>query len=544
MTKNSLKASIKILLHAGFTVHPSLLRYLKKHPHPEHLIQQFLKSTHLTPSTHPILTDQDLINQMANTSNSDTKPQKMPLIPSESKKPSSPSQQSSSSRKSFRSIASSSFRVSTQSVLTTLDSDLEGLSNFEPILEVTWQPSFSTNHLGTIEDFVQYFNSRYQKLKRIFSNRTDLGNLLPIKQLEHITSGTVSIIGMVSSKQFSSNGGGIMILEDPSMENPVSCILPKSRPELVEQALRIMDDSVICVKGFLLDTLKISVDEIILPEIPRIRKLNRAEVPVHAAFLSDIHVGSKGFIKKAFDNFIKFLNGEFGNSKMRKIGLQTKFVLFAGDVVDGVGVYPNHENELSIDDIREQYNEFARFLERIPEDVQIVVIPGNHDQVRPAEPQPIISPSYAPELHGMKNVTMLPNPSQVKIAGIETLLYHCTSLPDILNHIPGLKIEKPVEVMKKMLQARHLAPVWDSRTPIAPEPEDSLVIEKVPDLFHGGHVHINDLGSYNGVTILNSGTMQSQTSYQKALNIQPTPGEVIVINLKTFQPNLIRLLSD
>ncbi len=542
MSQTSLKTSVRVLLNAGFAVHPSLLRYLKKHPDPELLIQQFLQSTQLTPSTHPILTEEDMIKYLQNKGTKNHSSQKI----------------LSSSSNLNNAILTSKPEIKRQpkkpihlpqpftnkSVITTSDSDLEGLLNFEAEIEVTWQPSFSTNHLGKIEDFVQYFHSRYRKIKQIFSHRTDLGPLVPIRQLAHMTTGAVSIIGMVSSKQFSSNGGGIMILEDPTMETPVSCILPKSRPELVEQALRIMDDSVICVKGFLLDTFKISVDEIILPEIPRIRKLNRSEVPVHAAFLSDIHIGSKGFIEKAFDNFIKFLNGEFGNSKMRKIGLQTKFVLFAGDVVDGVGVYPNHEAELSIDNIREQYNEFARFLERIPEDVQIVVIPGNHDQVRPAEPQPIISPSYAPELHGMKNVIMLPNPSQVKMAGVETLLYHCTSLPDILNHIPGLKIEKPVEVMKKMLQARHLAPVWDSRTPIAPEPEDSLVIEKVPDLFHGGHVHINDLGFYNGVTILNSGTMQSQTSYQKALNIQPTPGEVIVINLKTFQPNLIRLLSD
>lgn len=533
-----LKNSVKKLLNAGFAVHPSLLHYLKDQPDPEETVNYFLKNTSLSPSSHPLLTKNDFSSYRKE---KHQKPSSESISSTKEKKKSIPF----SSPSPLASKGSSTFPSqgnSTKSVLTTIDSDLSGLGPFEPQVEVTWEPQFSTNHLGTIEDFVLYFKSRYQKIKQIFHGRSDLGNLVPIKQLELMSTGTVSIIGMVSSKQFSSNGGGVMILEDPSMESPVSCIIPKSRPELVEQALRIMDDSVICIKGFVLDTLKISVDEIILPEIPRIRKLNRAEIPVHAAFLSDIHVGSKGFIEKAFDNFVKFLNGEFGNSKMRKIGAQTKFVLFAGDVVDGVGVYPNHEAELSIDDIREQYNEFARFLERIPDDIQIVVIPGNHDQVRPAEPQPVISPIYAPELHGMKNVTMLPNPSQVKIAGVETLLYHCTSLPDILNHIPGLKIEKPVEVMKKMLQARHLAPVWDSRTPIAPEPEDSLVIEKVPDLFHGGHVHINDLGSYNGVTILNSGTMQSQTSYQKALNIQPTPGEVIVVNLKTFQPNLIRLL--
>ncbi len=528
MTSSDLKKSVKILLEAGFTIHPSVLSYLKKISDPQSFVRNFLRKTKLDPQSHPTLNANDLNFHKVNKKN-------IKQVQIKSKKQDN----------IYNSFSQTRFEKTTynKSILTTKDIDLRGLVNFETEIEVTWQPTFSTNYLGQIEDFVLYFNNRYKKIRSMFVGRSDIKNLTSLRQLEFIKEGNVSIIGMVSSKQFSSNGGGIIILEDPSMENPVECIIPKSRPELVEQATQIMDDTVICISGFVIDTMKLSINEIILPDIPRVRKLNRSEVPVHAAFLSDIHIGSKGFIRKAFKNFVAFLNGRFGNSKMKKIGLQTKYVLFAGDVVDGIGVYPNHENELEIDDIREQYNIFASFLEQIPEDVQIIVIPGNHDHVRPAEPQPIISPEYAPELHGFKNVLMLPNPSQIKISGVETLLYHCTSLPDILNHLPGFKIEKPVEVMKKMLQARHLAPIWDSRTPIAPEPEDSLVIEKIPDLFHGGHVHINDLGNYNGVTILNSGTMQAQTSYQKALNILPTPGEVIVMNLKTFQPNLIRLID-
>ncbi len=430
------------------------------------------------------------------------------------------------------------------SILRTMDEDLTGLPSFEPDVEIVWQPKFSATNLGHINDFVQYFNNRYHKIKSIFSNRSDISHLVPIKELANMREESVSVIGMVTDKQFPSNGGGLLTLEDPSFEYPIQAVISKSKPELVEQALHIMNDSVIAINGYLIDHMTISINEIILPDIPKMKKLNRADLPVHVAFLSDIHIGSKGFISPAFENFIKFLNGEFGNSKMKKIGIQTKYVLFAGDVVDGVGVYPNHESELSIDDIREQYDVFASYLELIPPDVTIIVIPGNHDHVRPAEPQPAISPDHAKKMLSLDNVINLPNPSQVQMHGVETLLYHCTSLPDIINHIPGLNIKKPVEVMIKMLQARHLAPIWDSRTPIAPEPEDFLVIERVPDLFHGGHIHINDLGNYNGVTILNSGTMQAQTSYQKALNILPTPGEVLVMNLKTFQPNLLRLLPN
>ena len=433
--------------------------------------------------------------------------------------------------------------VQYSSVLRTPSSQLQGLHNFESQLEVTWEPVFSGKRLSDISDFTFYFKNRYEKLSKIIRGKRKSSSITQIRKLASLKErDEVIVIGMVTSKQFPASGGGIIELEDPYSETVLSVVVSKKDESLVNQFLMVMDDTVIGVEGKVINEERIAATALILPDIPRNYHAKTADVPVHAAFLSDIHIGSKGFLSKPFERFIKFLNGEYGNSKIRKLGLQTKYVMFAGDVVDGVGIFPNQEDELSILDVREQYNTFASFLEKIPEDVSIVVIPGNHDHVRPAEPQPIIEAIYAPELHGLQNVKMLPNPSQVSLHGVRTLLYHCTSLPDILNHLPGLKTEKPSEVMIKMLQARHLAPVWGSRTPIAPEPEDNLVINSIPDIFHGGHIHINDMALYNGVRILNSGTMQSQTSYQKALNIVPTPGEVLVVNLMDLTPNLLKLM--
>ena len=56
--------------------------------------------------------------------------------------------------------------------------------------------------------------------------------------------------------------------------------------------------------------------------------------------------------------------------------------MFSGDVLDGVGIYPGQLDELAMDSIHDQYDAFGSFLERIPEDVQMVVIPGNHDMVQ------------------------------------------------------------------------------------------------------------------------------------------------------------------
>ncbi len=518
--KQEVQAAVKLLLKNGYRLTPESLPVLIDTGSPLQIVENFLSGR--SHGGGQVIESTDILAKGVVTS-------KPKLV-----KPSTLDQRISRSKSS---------PDSSGSVIRTPASLLEGLHNYESNIEVVWEPKFSNKRLSEITDFNAYFKNRYDKLSKIVKGKRKSGALTQIRKLASLKErDEVLIIGMVTSKHFPASGGGIVELEDPYSETVLQVVISKENESLVSQFLMVMDDTVIGVEGTVINEEKIRANDLILPDIPRNYQANTTDIPVHAAFLSDIHIGSKGFLSKPFERFVRFLNGEYGNSKMRKLGRQTKYVMFAGDVVDGVGIFPNQEEELSILDVREQYNTFAAFLERIPDDVEIVVIPGNHDHVRPAEPQPVIKPIYAPELYNLPNVTMLPNPAQVKIHGVKSLLYHCTSLPDILNHLPGLKTEKPSEVMVKMLQARHLAPVWGSRTPIAPEPEDNLVIESIPDIFHGGHIHINDMALYNGVRILNSGTMQAQTSYQKALNIMPTPGEVLVVNLMDHTPNLLKLM--
>ena len=78
--------------------------------------------------------------------------------------------------------------------------------------------------------------------------------------------------------------------------------------------------------------------------------------------------------------------------------------------------------------------------------------------------------------------------------------------------------------MRHLLQARHLSPIYGSQTPLAPENDDMMVIDEVPDIFHAGHVHVVDLDLYRGVLILNSGAWQHQTPFQAGVGMTPTPG--------------------
>ena len=46
------------------------------------------------------------------------------------------------------------------------------------------------------------------------------------------------------------------------------------------------------------------------------------------------------------------------------------------------------------------------------------------------------------------------------------------------------------------------------------------------------------LPSYRGVFGINAGTWQSQTAFQKQMNVNPTPAEAVVVDLQTLQPEI------
>jgi len=130
---------------------------------------------------------------------------------------------------------------------------------------------------------------------------------------------------------------------------------------------------------------------------------------------------------------------------------------------------------------------------------------------------------------------MVGNPSMVSLNDVKVLMFHGQSIDDIVRTTPGLSYDQPAKVMRHLLQARHLSPIYGSTTPIAPELEDMLTIDEVPDIFHTGHVHVMEMEFYRGVLMLNSGTWQSQTPFQASVGINPTPGVAVIVNLNNFK---------
>jgi len=268
--------------------------------------------------------------------------------------------------------------------------------------------------------------------------------------------------------------------------------------------------------------------EIVVPDIPD-HVTNRSKTETYAVLISDLHVGSKYFMEKEFESFVLWL------SSLDPVARKVRFVLVCGDIIDGVGIFPNQDKELLLMDIDQQMQKAAQLLDKIPKHIKVFIIPGNHDPGRRALPQPAIPEKHNLNLWNRENFFMLGNPSMVELNGVKILMFHGQSLDDVVGTTPGLSYSQPAKAMRVLLKARHLSPIYGKRTPIAPELEDMMVINEIPDIFHSGHIHVVDLDMYRGVLIVNSGAWQTQTPYQASVGITPTPGIALIVNLATLK---------
>jgi len=383
---------------------------------------------------------------------------------------------------------------------------------------------------GRVEGFIDYFRDRFKKIERLLRERIDVKDATSINQaLEAPVKSQLKIIGMVTRKTVKDAN---LFLELEDLSNSITILA--SDQETLKNCNIIIQDQVVCAS-----IIKVSKDlfilkDIILPDTP-IKTVKKSDTPFCAVFLSDLHVGSLLFTDKLFEKFLNLINGEIGPISLRRISSRVKYVVINGDVVDGIGVYPEQEKELEITDVYQQYEKTALLLSKLPDYLKIIITPGNHDAVRKAVPQPPIFKEYAEPLYLDDRILMLGNPSRFSLNEVEVLCYHGKSLDDILSQTPGLDFRNPAKGAELLLRSRHLAPIYGATTPLAPEKEDKMVISSIPDLFVTGHIHVFDSRRYKGVTILSAAPWQNQTSYQKRMGLKPTPGIVSIYDLNNSQ---------
>ncbi len=389
---------------------------------------------------------------------------------------------------------------------------------------ILFDPSKNVTSAEGIDGFSALFTSRYQKLLKIMMQRSQSKKLTPIS---NVTNGKLGeetyIAGLLMDRKIERDVTKLTI-DDPTGSIEVLVF----NKEIQDTANSLLMDQFLMASiaagkngGFI-------VRELLLPDIPD-HISNRSKTETYAVLISDLHVGSKYFLEKEFKEFVSWL------SSPDPIARKVRFVLVGGDVVDGIGIFPNQDKELLIMDANEQMAKAAELLDKIPKHIKVFIIPGNHDPGRRALPQPAIPEKHNMHLWNRENFFMLGNPSLIELNGVRILMFHGQSLDDVVGTTPGLSYAQPAKAMRALLRTRHLSPIYGKRTPIAPELEDFMVISEVPDIYHSGHIHVVDLDMYKGTLIVNSGAWQGQTPFQASVGINPTPGIAVIVNLATMK---------
>jgi DNA polymerase II small subunit len=403
----------------------------------------------------------------------------------------------------------------------------------EANINVIEDPGSKISTSGTIKDYLGYFRDRFQRIEKLLRQRIDVRSATSvIEAIKAPANAKLKIICMVTGKRESKHR---IILNVEDLQANATVLVPQNAPpQLTKKAQSLLLDQVVCVSVIKTRSNLLIADDITLPDIAP-KPPHKSPIPVYAVLTSDMHIGSTQFQREAFNRFILWLNGKYGNEKMREIASHVKYVLIAGDIVDGIGIYPNQIKELAVKNIYEQYELAANYIEQIPDYIEVIITPGNHDATRKALPQPAISNAFLKTLQETRKVHSFGNPCTLGLHNVEITLYHGRSLDDIISTIPNMAYTHPEKAMKLLLQTRHLAPVYGGKTPLSPENRDFLVIERVPDIFHAGHVHTLRYTNYRGVLVVNSGAWQGQTEYMRRLGFVPTPGKAPVVNLQSLE---------
>ncbi len=452
-------------------------------------------------------------------------------------------------------ITSPTISSATTSPITALDLDSSlptlSISPFTSI-KTTINIVFSYEnkpHKYEVKDFSTIFTSRYRFLEKILrykstlsENLTSISRIQGKKEREH-----VSLIGIVEETSVTKSGNIMISLED--LTGKIKVLIKKDDAESFSAAKELVPDEIIGITGTCSEHM-IFGDKIVWPDIPAPEEMKKSPEDVSAIFLSDFHVGSKMFLREEVNKFMGWLNGNTGNVVQKEAAAKVKYIFIAGDLVDGVGIYPSQEDELDITEIRAQYVEFVNIISQIPLDKQIILCPGNHDLVHLAEPQSIFYKDYCPGLHALPNVTLVTNPAMINIAktstfpGFDVLMYHGYSFDHYVANVEPIRngggYHRADLIMKFLLKRRHLAPTFKSTPYFPAHLEDPLLIKKVPDFFVSGHIHYSKVAHYKGVTMICGSCWQSKTAFQEKMGHEPEPGRVPLVNLKTREVKILR----
>jgi len=395
--------------------------------------------------------------------------------------------------------------------------------------EITLGTAVAENRKGSgVEDIVNLFAERYDAIHKVLRNQCGFQRTQNISEIlkDRRTNHRYNLIGLVMNRRKTKSGGLMIEVEDKT--GTLSAFV---RMEDSASQTLVVDDVIGITGSFGKDSDIFWCDRIQFGDIaPRNQNKGGADYdPVSMAFISDIHMGSKYFLEDTWDKMVRWMNED-------ELAKNIKYLVMAGDVCDGIGIYPGQENNLIFDNAYKQYEFCARKLDELPDHITPIILPGNHDAVRPAQPQPMLEPTIQQQFNSAIHTG---NPARVNLNGIDLLAYHGQGMDDIIPQIDHVTYEDSVEGMKEMLKKRHMTPQWGERSALSPEETDEMVIHNPPDIFVTGHTHSHAFEWYRGVPCVVSSTMQGQTDFMNMLVYASQKGHLTLYNIQNREAKVV-----
>lgn len=410
-------------------------------------------------------------------------------------------------------------------------------------LEITRDVTGESRSASNAQNYAELFEDRYERLRKLIEGSSERERV-PLNRIGAYEGEDVFLTGLVNDRRRTRKGDWIVKIEDSTGE---ATVWVKQGKNLADEVETIISDEVIGFDVKVPSNLSESRSPLVwgnkmyraeswkLEDGSSLPKVSGSGGPL-AVLSSDFHVGSTEFLEKSFQRFLSWLNGKVGSSKEKKLAERVEYLLVAGDAVDGGGVYPGQEKELEIHDVKKQYERLAEYLSSIPDRINVVIGPGNHDPVRLAEPQPAIPGDFGEALAN-QGVTLVGSPCFLRIGDVRFLIYHGGGFDDLVSAGIGLEYDDREDLLVETMRRGHLAPVYrnpdGNQAPTAPEREDYLTIDVPVDVFLSGHTHKFGFCRKGNTSMVLGGTFQEQTSYQKEKGITPNPGKVVLASLES-----------
>lgn len=305
---------------------------------------------------------------------------------------------------------------------------------------------------NTVQDYVQHFTTRYEKISKLLLKRLSLLNLMSIGKISPRTK-NFSIIGLVRGKN---NDQKTVVFEDQTGE-----LLVYFDDDHLEEFRQIVSDEVlgvICEKKE-----NVRAKKTIWPNLSLKKNVSKTVQDVYCAFLSDFHMDNGKFNKTAYEKFLDWVGGV----KYKKF-----YIFVLGDVSS------------KKDDIENLFSD-------LPQSSFKIFLKGEID----------------PDVEMWDLV--LPNTSFIRLENsVSLLLCHGEFLTNYSNLWKDLP---PSMVMLNLLKKRHINPVFEFNPQVYGQ--DPFLLDIAPDIFVSGHFHTPSLMNYKGTTIMTTGSFVSDPSF-------------------------------